>query len=105
MKRLALALIAAGTLGAGTGGTLLTGSAVAAAPTNGCPAGYQLLSVQTLTERGYHAPALVDRATSGVLSFGQPGNNDGSVCGVQLGNQLTSFGQPVYNFIDNQLPA
>jgi hypothetical protein len=59
----------------------------------------------TLTEEGYHAPALVDSSTSGVLSFGQPGNNDGAVCGVQLGNQLTSFGLPVYNFIDNQLPA
>lgn len=105
MKRLALALIAAGALGAGTGGTLLTGPAFAAAPTNGCPSGYQLLSVQTLTEEGYRAPALVDSSTSGVLSFGQPGNGDGTVCGVQLGNQLTSFGLPVYNFIDNQLPA
>ena len=105
MKRLTLALVAAGALGAGTGGTLLAGSAFAAPPANGCPAGYQLLSVKTLTEMGYHAPALVDSPTSGVLSFGQPGNNDGSVCGVQLGNQLTSFGLPVYNFIDNQLPA
>ena len=105
MKRLALALIAAGALGATTAGTLLTGSAFAAAPTNGCPAGYQLLYVPTLTAEGYHAPALVDSPTSGVRSFGQPGNGDNYVCGVQLGNQLTSFGQPVYNFLDNQLPA
>jgi hypothetical protein len=47
----------------------------------------------------------VDSPTSGVLSYGQPGNDDGLVCGVQLGNQLTSFGLPFYNFIDNQLPA
>jgi hypothetical protein len=37
--------------------------------------------------------------------IGQPGNADGWVCAVQLGNQLTPFGLPVYNFIDNQLPA
>jgi hypothetical protein len=32
-------------------------------------------------------------------------SHDGWVCGGQLGNQLTSFGQPVYDFVDNQLPA
>jgi hypothetical protein len=45
MKRVVLALIAAGALGVGTG-ALLTGSGFAAASTNGCPSGYQLLSVQ-----------------------------------------------------------
>jgi hypothetical protein len=105
MKRFTLALAAAAALGAGTGGTLLSGVAFAAAPTNGCPSGYELLSVQTLTAEGYRIPSLIDSPTSGALSFGQPGNGDGSVCGVQLGNKLTPFGLPLYNFIDNQLPA
>jgi hypothetical protein len=101
MKRLTLAAVAATALMAGTGGAL----ARAAAPTNGCPAGYQLMSVLALTGYGYGAPALVDSPTSGVSSFGKPGNGDGSVCGVQLGKQLTSFGMPAYYFIDDQLPA
>lgn len=92
------ALLSAGLLSTAT-------VAFAAPPSNGCPAGYQLLSVATLTSQGYHIPAEVDSPTSGVLSFGQPGNGDGAVCGVKLGNQLTSFGLPIYNFIDNQLPA
>jgi hypothetical protein len=105
MKRVALAVIAASAMATGAGGIVLAGPAHAAAATNGCPSGYQLLSVQTLTDEGYRVPALVDSPSSGVLSFGQPGNGDGYVCGVQLGNQLTSFGLPIYNFIDNQLPA
>ena len=28
-----------------------------------------------------------------------------SVCAVQLGNHLAPLGLPVYNLIDNQLPA
>ena len=78
-------------------------NAAAGPPANGCPTGYQLLSVATLTAEGYQVPALVD--SSSFHSFGEPGNGDGLVCGVQLGNRTTSFGQPVYNFIDNQLPA
>lgn len=74
-------------------------------PANGCPSGYGLLSVATLTGEGYRVPAMVDSPTSGVLSHGQPGNGDGLVCGVQLGNRLTPFGMPVFNFIDNSLPA
>ena len=63
---------------------------------------------------GRGASALVDSPRSGVVGegpgvrrgwIGQPGNGDGWVCAVQLGNQLTPFGLPVYNFIDNQLPA
>jgi hypothetical protein len=86
----------------------------AAAPSNGCPSGYQLVSVPTLAAEGYRVPALVDSPRSGVVGegpgvrrgwIGQPGNGDGWVCAVQLGNQLTPFGLPVYNFIDNQLPA
>lgn len=82
-----------------------SGAAWAAAPSNGCPAGYELMSVATLSSQGYHVPALVDSPLSGVLSFGQPGNDDHYVCAVQLGKRLTSFGLPIYNFIDNQLPA
>ena len=84
---------------------LVGAPALAAPPPGGCPNGHQLLSVQTMTAQGYHAPALVDSPTSGVKSFGQTGNGDGWVCGVQLGNQLTPFGLPVYLFSDNQLPA
>ncbi len=105
----------AATLAAGaTVSMLIAVPAAAAPPLTGCPRGYQLLSVQTLTAEGYKVPALVDSPTSGVVGegpglgqgwIGQPGNGDGWVCGVQLGNQLTPFGLPVYNFIDNQLPA
>jgi hypothetical protein len=100
-RRLAVALV---------GSLALSASAVipvfAAPPSNGGPAGYELLSVVTLTAEGYKVPALVDSPTSGVLSYGLlPGNGDGWVCGVPLGNQLTSFGLPVYVFTDDQLPA
>jgi hypothetical protein len=105
MKRLRLAPIIASLAIGAAGSGLAAAPALAAPPANGCPTGYKLLSVQTLTAEGYKVPALVDSPTSGLLSFGQPGNGDGWVCGVQLGNQLTSFGLPVYNFIDNQLPA
>jgi hypothetical protein len=108
-------LAVAATLAAGAVGVALSGGpAQAAAPSNGCPSGYQLLSVPTLTAEGYKVPALIDSPTSGVVGegpgvgngwIGQPGNGDDWVCGVQLGNQLTPFGLPVYNFIDNQLPA
>ena len=81
------------------------GVAVAAPPSNGCTPGYQLLVVADLTAQGYRVPAMMDDPTSGLLSFGQPGNGDGLVCARQLGNQLTTFGAPIYNFMDNGLPA
>ena len=81
---------------------LSSGAAQAAAPSNGCPAGYQLVSVAPLTALGYRVPALVDSPASN--SFGQLGNSDGFVCSVQLGNRVGLIG-PIYNFIDNQLPA
>ena len=93
-------------LGLSAGGLALSaGSVAASAPSNGCPSGYELLQVQTLSDAGYRVPEEVDSPTSGVTSFGQPGNGDGWVCGVKLGNRLTPFGLPVYNFIDDQLPA
>jgi hypothetical protein len=74
----------------GVAGSVLAATpAMAAPPPNGCPAGYQLLSVQTLTAEGYKVPALVDSPTSGVNLFGHPGDGDGWVCGNQLANQLT----------------
>lgn len=71
---------------------------------NGCPVGYELLSVAQLTQLGYHIPALVDDPSSGWTSFGQAGNGDGYVCGLQL-HLLTPFGQPSYNFFDNTLQS
>jgi hypothetical protein len=78
-------------------------AASAAPPANGCPAGYDLMVVATLTAAGYHVPALVDSPAA--RSFGQPGNGDGLICAVKLGNRLTPWGDSVYNFVDNQLPA
>ncbi len=90
---------------ASAAGLIALAASASGLPSNGCPDGYTLLSVQTLLAEGYHAPALVDSPTSGVLSFGRPGNGNGWVCGVRLGNQTTAFGGPLYNFIDDQLPA
>jgi hypothetical protein len=93
-------------LASGVAGTVVAAApARAAPPSNGCPAGYQLLSVPALTAEGYQVAALVDSPASALDWFGRPGNGDDWVCGVHLGNQLTPFGVPVYNFIDNQLPA
>lgn len=59
----------------------------------------------TLASEGYRVAVEVDSPTSGVRSHGQPGNGDGFVCGVQLGNRVTHFGLPFFNFIDDTLPA
>lgn len=96
-----VASLAIGAAGAVVGGA----PAQAAAPSNGCPAGYQLLSGPALTAEGDQVPALVNSPASGLDWSGRPGNGDDWVCGVHLGNQLTPFGLPVCNFIDNQLPA
>ena len=77
--------------------------AQASAPSDGCPTGYDLMSVSALSAQGYRVPAQVDDPASGILSFGRAGNGDGSVCAVALGNQTTSFGGQVYNFWDNTL--
>lgn len=71
---------------------------------NGCPAGFELLSVDELTQQGYQLPSLVDDPTSGYASFGQPGNGDGWVCGVPL-HHLTFLGLQGYNFLDNNLQS
>ena len=105
IRRFVAALATCLTLG---GAATLVGSVPASAATpvsNGCPAGFQLLSVSTLSAEGYHLPALVDDPNSGLRSYGRPGNGDGLVCGRQLGNRTTSFGLPIYEFFDNTLPA
>jgi hypothetical protein len=78
-------------------------SATAAAPTNGCPKGYDLVSVASLEPLGYQVPGKVDDPNSGIKSFGQPGNGDGFVCSVPLGNQTGVGGVQIYNFWDNTL--
>lgn len=79
--------------------------AQADAPTTGCPRGYTLLSVADLTAQGYRVPLKVDNPNSGILSFGRPGNGDGYICAVAVGNQTTPFGTQLYQFFDNTLPA
>jgi hypothetical protein len=68
-----------------------------------CPTGYQLVSVAELTDLGYQVPSLVDDPTSGVRSFGQPGNGNGWVCAVPLGNQTFGGDLQIYNFLDDTL--
>lgn len=90
-------------LGLGSGLLLGAAPASAAAPSNGCPSGYELLSVAALAELGYQVPTMVDDPTGGIDSFGNPGNGDGWVCARPLGNLVGPYGQ-IYNFMDNQLP-
>lgn len=97
-----MTLAAAAAIAGGLSGSI---AAHAAPPANGCPAAYELLSVATLTSEGYHLPARLDSPTSGLRSFGRPGNGDGLVCGLPLGNRTTSFGGQLYNFVDDTLPA
>ncbi|HEX7095806.1 MAG TPA: hypothetical protein VF183_07970 [Acidimicrobiales bacterium] len=89
------------------GGLLAVGSSAIGAvsanadtpPTTGCPAGYELLSVDWLTQQGaYMLPGQLDSA----------GNDDGFVCGKPL-NPVVQYticadNCPVpiiYNFYDN----
>jgi hypothetical protein len=76
--------------------------AQAAAPSNGCVPGYEVLSVAALSALGYRVPAMVD-SPSNTWGFGnQPGNGNGWVCGVPLGNQSYD-GLQIYNFMDDTL--
>ena len=85
---------------------LFSSAAHADIPDNGgCAPGVLHLNVGLLAGEGYHIPGLVDSRYSGILTRNQPGNGDGWVCGVVRGSQLTSFGLPVYEFSDNNLPA
>lgn len=105
VRRLTVAIAGSLVLGA-SAATVASTPAFADPPSNGCPRGYELLSVEVLTAEGYKVPALVDSPTSGIDSFGKnPGNGDGWVCGVQLGNRLGTTGLQLYQFTDDQLPA
>jgi len=79
------------------------GPATADPVSSGCPAGYSVLAVADLAPQGYQVPGQVDDPESGIVSFGRPGNGDGLVCGVALGNQTTPWGGQVYNFWDDTL--
>ncbi len=80
-------------------------AAHAGKPTNGCPSGYSLLAVADLAPQGYQVPGQVDDPTSGVTSFGQPGNGDGLVCAQEVGDRTTPWGGQLYQFWDNTLSA
>ena len=80
----------------------LAPSAEAAAPVAGCPAGFTRLAVAPLTALGYGVPALVD-SPDATVSFGhKPGNANGYVCALPLGNQSFN-GLQIYNFLDDSL--
>ncbi|MEO5746245.1 MAG: hypothetical protein ABIQ53_16890 [Terracoccus sp.] len=86
------------------GSVLATGTAASAQPpTNGCPDGFVLWTVADHLAAGYHLPVLVNDPLSGVRSFGRPGNGDDYVCARLVG--VTENGSPLYEFIDNTLPA
>jgi hypothetical protein len=66
---------------------------------NGCPSGWDALSVTDLTNAGYKVPASVDAA----------GNNDGIVCGLawtaaEQAARLPNASLQIYEFRDNDLP-
>lgn len=70
---------------------------------NGCPSGYEALSVDVLTPYGYRLPALIDSTANG-------GNGDGIVCGHPLTAAEQAAREPgatvpvIFNFEDNNLP-
>jgi len=93
------------TMAAG-GAIAIATTANASAPPDGCPRGYDLMSVDSLAAQGYRLPALVDDSTTAGVGFGhQPGNGDGLVCAQPLGNRLTPAGRQLYDFRDNTLPS
>ena len=82
------------------------GSPAGAAPSrDGCPQGYEVLAVADLAPQGYRVPGQVDDPSSGLRSFGRPGNGDGLVCAKAIGSQTTPWGGQLYEFWDNTSPA
>ena len=63
------------------------------------------MAVADLAPQGYRVPGQVDDPSSGVKSFGSPGNGDGYVCAQEIGNRTTPWGGQLYQFWDNVLPA
>lgn len=95
--------LAAGLAAVGAAAALATAApAQAAPPSGGCPANWALLAVEPLTDLGYRVPAQVD-SPENRYSFGhQPGNANGYVCALPLGNQSVG-GLQIYNFMDDSL--
>lgn len=102
-RALVSSILALAATSAGAAAVALPASATP--PSNGCPAGFQLLSVADLGAQGYQVPAKLDDPSTGLRSFGRPGNGDGYVCGVPLGNQTTPWGSPIYTFLNDTLRA
>ena len=77
------------------------GRAGATPPDTGCPSGYRVLDVASLTEQGYQLPAIIDDPANG-------GNGNGLMCGLPLPPAVANaFGAPhqVYIFGDDNNPA
>ena len=77
-------------------------SASAATPTNGCPAGFEVISVAQAESEGYRLARVVDESVDK-----PPGNRDGYACRRPLGDGVfhTFPGRPdtVYQWMDNRL--
>lgn len=101
MHRTIAALV--GGAAAATAAVALAGPAQAAPPSNGCPSSWTRIHYATDLPAGvYQVPAQVDSPQNS-YSFGhQPGNDNGYVCALPLGNR--SFdGYQLYNFMDDSL--
>ena len=83
----------------------LVAPASATASRDGCPHGYEVLAVADLAPQGYRVPGQYDDPSSGLRSFGRPGNGDGLVCAKAIGKQTTPWGGQLYEFWDNTSPA
>lgn len=71
----------------------------------GCPGGFELASVTALVSAGYVVAGSVDDPSSGVESYGRPGNGNGWLCTRAMGNKTTHFGGQYYLFTDDGLRA
>ena len=92
-------------VGAAVATAALVAPATASPSRDGCPRSYEVLAVADLAPQGYQVPGQVDDPSSGVTSFGRPGNGDGLVCAKALGPQTTTWGGQLYQFWDNTSPA
>lgn len=99
------ALLAAVLLAATTSIVCQAAPASAAAPSSGCPRGFDVANVADLAALGYRIPGIVDDPAN-TYGFGhQPGNGDGFVCARLVGKADPTTGQLLYQFFDNTLPS
>ncbi|HEX6324934.1 MAG TPA: hypothetical protein VFZ72_00050 [Jiangellaceae bacterium] len=70
-----------------------------------CPDGFELASVTALVSAGYVVAGSIDDPSSGVESYGRPGNGNGWLCTRAMGNKTTHFGGQYYLFTDDGLRA